>query len=217
MNRFINDDVKIKNGGRKAIKTTEQELTNKIIKKAQTFDSEVDNLLDAICTIFCEDESIMKDRKILVDTENISHQNDNGLFYKKHSIGDSLVGFHTFENGFTFLGIVMGGDWEFPIFTILYDDGKKIRCYTPSYGNPFNLDTKTAFGSEYESDNVDFDKLLSKYKKLGIVKPDDIGKRHSNTEWSDIYRRKYDINNEDELKFNWNAIKQDISSRIEMV
>lgn len=126
------------------------------------------------------------------------------------------MGFQTLENGFTFLGIMMGGDWEFPIFTILYDDGKRLRCYTPSYGNTINLDTKTAFGSECEAD-IDFNKLLSKYEKLGIVKPNDIGKKIFDTSWMDIYIRKYDINNEDELKFNWIAIKQDILSRIEII
>lgn len=214
MSRFINDDVKVKNGGRKAIKTTEQELTNRIIKKAQTFDSEVDNLLDAICTIFCEDESIMKDMKILADNENSTIEKSSilGGTFK----GEPLVGFHTLENGFTFLGVQLGGDWEYPIFTILYDDGKKIRCYTPSYGNTINLDTKTAFGSECETENIDFDKLLSKYKKLGIIKPTDDISDVFKIDWSTFYLRKYEIEMDD-LKFNWDAIKQDISSRIEMV
>ena len=32
-------------------------------------------------------------------------------------------GFHTLDNGFTYLGVVAGGDWEYPVFFCLYSDG----------------------------------------------------------------------------------------------
>lgn len=41
-----------------------------------------------------------------------------------------------------------GGDWEYPLFFILYLDNKNhLRGYVPSKGNTFNLKYKSAYGN----------------------------------------------------------------------
>lgn len=47
-----------------------------------------------------------------------------------------------------------GGDWEYPVYFMIYWDGKSLRGYIPTKGNTFRKDTKTAFGSE-EIDDYD--------------------------------------------------------------
>lgn len=60
------------------------------------------------------------------------------------------VGFHTLDTGLTFLGLECGGDWEWPVFAIIYHDGKKLRGYVPSKGNAYHRETKSAYGSHIE-------------------------------------------------------------------
>lgn len=95
------------------------------------------------------DPTIMDDtRKIQFDRENYE------CFGSKYPLG-----FRTLPNGMNFVGCMAGGDWEYPVHYVVYWDGKKIRGYVPTNGNTFNVKTKTAYGSEQDSDefNEDFD------------------------------------------------------------
>ena len=74
-----------------------------------------------------------------------------------------ILGYHHLDNGLEYFGILAGGDWEIPLFFIIYTDGKKLRAYIPTYGNSFNAELGTAIGSEYESDK--FEKVFEKYAK----------------------------------------------------
>ena len=210
--RFINDDVKLKQGGRNAAKVSQDELWSKIVARAKHIGEDIedsedtgpdgDNAYEFIRELIYCDENIRKDIKYNVDAENILTGCDAGY-------EDKYVGLHTLSNGLTFYGILMGGDWEDPVFIIIYWDGKKLRAYIPSYGNRVNLDCKCAFGSE--SDDLDddkADKLLKKYKKLGI-EPDD----PDYVDWSELYCKLYDTM-PDDCDINYNAIIQDIQSRI---
>lgn len=92
-----------------------------------------------------------------------------------YSVEDSILGIKTLNNGLTFLGVRGGGDWESPVFFIIYFDGKKLRGYIPdTKGNPWNHKTKSAFGNNdedveesinvygknYEDENLKFDPKL---------------------------------------------------------
>ncbi|HMF34869.1 MAG TPA: hypothetical protein VKK79_25835 [Candidatus Lokiarchaeia archaeon] len=55
------------------------------------------------------------------------------------------------ETGMPFLGVTAGGDWELPVYFILFFDGTQLRGYIPRAGNIFNEATMTAYGSEQES------------------------------------------------------------------
>jgi hypothetical protein len=82
-------------------------------------------------------------KKVNFDEENLEWEEGEG-----YSGTGSITGFHTLPNGLTYLGISAGGDWEVPLFYILYYDGLKLRGYIPTDGNHWNTDTKTAYGSE---------------------------------------------------------------------
>lgn len=84
--------------------------------------------------------------KIIFDFENAT--------YSSEFMSSDLQGYNTLDNGFTFLGCSAGGDWEYPIFFIIYWDGKSLRGYIPEDGNTFNPITRTAFGSEEERDPI---------------------------------------------------------------
>jgi len=83
------------------------------------------------------------------DTENISSRDDYINIAKGEGNIRDILGFHE-EKGFCYLGINAGGDWENPIFFILYYDGEKIDFYIPKAGNTFNPDTNSAFGNNEE-------------------------------------------------------------------
>lgn len=197
--RFINDDVTLKHGGRKAVRISEQELWNKMVERALAVDD--DGLLDeemdnpynmndennymVIQTLFFNDATIAKDIKFSTEAENFTM--DPHETFDNDIKGKPLVGFHTLENGLTFVGVELGGDSEYSFFTIFYFDGKKIRCYSPSYGNQVNLDTKSALGND--------------------------GYTNSGCARCVIYCKKYGLNC-NQIGYNWDAIKKDIMARI---
>jgi hypothetical protein len=68
-----------------------------------------------------------------------------------------IMGFCTAPNGLPFLGVTAGGDWEYPLFFIIYWDGKKLRGYIPTDGNMWNTDSKEAYGNS-EDDGLNMAK-----------------------------------------------------------
>lgn len=54
----------------------------------------------------------------------------------------------------TFLGGSSGGDWEQPVFWIIYYDGKHLRGYVPKDGNVYNHVTKEALGNDDDADEA---------------------------------------------------------------
>lgn len=47
-----------------------------------------------------------------------------------------------------------GGDWEIPVYMIMYWDGKEIRGYIPEDGNTFKASTRMAYGNDEDDDTV---------------------------------------------------------------
>ncbi|RJQ27110.1 hypothetical protein C4577_02195 [Candidatus Parcubacteria bacterium] len=87
--------------------------------------------------------------KVQFDTENL----EDGSYGVGYGPGKGLVGYNTLpNNGMVYLGITAGGDWEHPIFFIIYWDGKQLRGYIPEKGNTWNTDTKQAYGNDYKAD-----------------------------------------------------------------
>lgn len=52
------------------------------------------------------------------------------------------------------VGCAAGGDWEYPVFFIVYmdHDGVTLRSYIPKNGNTWNHDTESAFGNDEKAD-----------------------------------------------------------------
>jgi hypothetical protein len=92
---------------------------------------------------------VIKDLKVGFDLENVSgfDQENEGGFGPRE-----IMGIRTLPNGMTYAGIMAGGDWECPVFWIVYWDGRRLRGYVPTDGNPYNTDTMEAYGNNPEAD-----------------------------------------------------------------
>lgn len=245
MERFINDDILIM--FRKTVPAiTEDELKRKLCDavRAHCDDSDYQDYLDNIecfsddkvdeedplpwghavsMLLNCSDK-IRHDKDIDVDHENIALDwSDWDTHYSGTAEPAKYLGVHTI-NGFTFCGVETGGDWEYPIFVILYWDGSDIHAYIPKRGNTVNMDTMTAFGSEsdtlgnlcWHTDEYFSErgkKLLAKYENSGIyvAESDDV---YDDFFWSELYIRQYGYklnkNGYVDVPFNWEAMMSEI-------
>jgi hypothetical protein len=69
---------------------------------------------------------------------------------------DTPCGFWTTAEGVPTLGCYAGGDWEDPVYFVLYPETKtKIRAYMPKAGNTWNVKNKTAWGSGDGDEDAD--------------------------------------------------------------
>lgn len=93
---------------------------------------------------------LLKNPRLARDLEKIQFSTEN-FDYKTGFLGHQLVGYHHIGDVLSFVGCDAGGDWEHPLFFIIYMDGKQLRGYIPTCGNTFNTIFKTAFFSESES------------------------------------------------------------------
>lgn len=168
MNRFINDDAKLRVGGRNAVRISIGKLENIIEKYINKYvdSEEVEAIiedfgeLDLCCAIpqlIEECDALRKDLKYDFSLDNCTCEEDDD---EDGHVMDKYVGYHTLDNGLTYLGARVGGDEEEPLFIILYYDGSKLRGYTPTRGNMVNTETKSAF-NVYNED--EYDKVLAKY------------------------------------------------------
>lgn len=83
--------------------------------------------------------------KIEFDTENITRENEK--------FGpENLLGYNVLDNGMSYYGVLAGGDWQDPVYFIIYFDGKNLRGYIPKNGNLYNTDTKKAYGDDQKAD-----------------------------------------------------------------
>lgn len=125
-----------------------------------------DDILEAIETAFgCEEEFLSaawKDvSKISFDLENVAIREPIPM---NKDVG--LYGVVTRPSGLSFVAGMAGGDWECPVFFILYHDGKAIRGYVPTAGNCFNKKTKTAWGND---DDADHDAFVAEFANHPFV------------------------------------------------
>jgi DNA 3'-phosphatase len=117
---------------------------------------------------------ISKDlKKLNFDFENLSEK--SGEFSNS-----DFVGYHELENGLSFLGIMAGGDWETPVFFIIYWDGKALRAYIPTDGNPWNTDTHEAYGNDEDAD------VKNIRKRYRLSKDDEVDVQDVSQEWDKI-------------------------------
>ena len=175
--------------GRKAVKMSATELGNKL--KALLDKPDKHYLGAAIRELVYNNSKVSKDlEKIQFDFENIEIELNNDT-------GKTLLGLHTLDNGFSFVGCYGGGDWEAPVYFIIYHDGKSFRAYIPNNGNVYNPYTKCAFGNEeHEDEDMRWFREMfpGKYDNAKFFSP----------EWTDI----------EDVNFDWNVLRQEIETRI---
>lgn len=80
--------------------------------------------------------------------ENAEYQKRNGNRHWGNLLGPRMFG------NVAGIGCYGGGDWEWPIFFLIYldADNKTLRSYIPKEGNPWNHQTGAAFGNDYDMD-----------------------------------------------------------------
>lgn len=150
----VKDAAKEAKGGRKFEPISVEELTAKLEKIQEEPRGDDRPGFD----IYAIKSHVSKDMKVEFDLENFEFES---------SKFEPLAGLHTFDNGLTFLGITSGGDWENPVFWIVYWDGKSIRGYIPSEGNNYNKKLKSAYGNnedDEEAGEFDWDKMEADIK-----------------------------------------------------
>lgn len=91
------------------------------------------------------EHKISKDlAKVQFDWENCGCDLPTGL---------NPCGFWMTPSGVPTMGCYAGGDWEDPVFFVLYPESKtQIRAYMPKSGNTWNLKTKSAWGNGEDED-----------------------------------------------------------------
>lgn len=208
----------IKIGGRKAVKFTKDELLEKIkilhLKNKEYLEDMLYelNIIDRASLIFdesCISLMVFKENSTInKDLSKVCFNDENEVFTQNGAFTDNpnnLCGFHTLDNGFTFLGGMAGGDWEKPVFFIIYWDGQKLRGYIPAYGNTYNANLNTAFGSEEDSDK--FEKYLKIYG---------ISEYSHYEDMIECYCRynAYQYQKNGEIDVDWTRIEEDVKSRI---
>jgi len=103
-------------------------------------------------------EKILSDmrEKIKKDLAKVTFDGENEYIIPRNFQVDThdIIGINTLPNGMVFNGVMAGGDWEQPIFYIVYWDGKSLRGYIPTDGNPYNRSTKYAYGNNGEADGL---------------------------------------------------------------
>lgn len=133
----------LRTGGRKAPQMTMEEFIE-LLKLGFPTDEEFcsdrefceERILYRLCDAD-EDEIEPLLKKVLKDMKKVEVDTENVVFK------DFLMG----SNGVPCCWFLAGGDWEYPVFMMLYWDGKDFRCYIPSYGNTFDPKEKVAYGS----------------------------------------------------------------------
>lgn len=207
--RYVNisEDL-IRHNGRKTVAMTVDEFKEKfsgslaeILRgtgySQEEIDEEIKGLWDGE---YCDLADIIdKDAQIVDDLSDIKFVCENFAFeVYRHENYPDLIRLQTLENGFSFIGFYGQGESEYGVFCILYHDGTQIRAYQPLCGNTYNGKTNEAFGHR---DNEDDDFINSDTQFL-------------REQWNDpniVCDCTVDIDR------NWDLIKKDIMSYIEIV
>lgn len=100
----------------------------------------------------------VSDCEVNFDFENFEYTRDK---YCEHQPIENIMG-NCQVGDFQFCGCSAGGDWEWPVYFVLYWNGEKICAYIPqSSGNRFNRISKQAYGNsptyDYDENNRMFE------------------------------------------------------------
>lgn len=180
----LNKNAKLRNGGRKTTNPTADDLLSHLKRLIEETDE--DKLYDTSDLEhfdwgnFLCDYEVLDYWKMFDDIAKVNFSLEN----------IKCTGLEVLENGLAVLKFQAGGDWEVPVFFVVYYDGKKIRGYVPLKGNTYNPKTKSALGngilpSFNDNKGRDLDKEFVEkegYKEgtdflgkdyLNLVKPDE--------------------------------------------
>lgn len=227
----------IRKGGRKALKMSKEEV------KEAMYSYVMKNHKDILeeCMVNGDEKPDIDDFLCSLVDCDIFSKDVYPCYIENWMDYEGLANWNTLSNGFTFFGVYGGPDWTGPIFYILYWDGKKIRGYVPRYGNTVNVDCKgfeNMIGEYWEPKESDYKKWF-KSSQIQTLTSDEREKINRLNNWNKeksnvlpligpisfsqfkelsaniAYRiaNGYPLQEDD---FDWDAIKEDIMSRIEL-
>ena len=160
---YVNMNVDVRNGGRHAVKITEDEFKQEMIHAYHMYAMEQeskykydlqltpspDNFVYKLCYKNRDNEkskyaSALYDDiwggKYKFDSENV----------------DAYGGIKMSKKGFPYIQCAAGGDWESPVCFFVYFDGNKFRGYVPLKGNAINRNNNTAFQGSGDEEEAKF-------------------------------------------------------------
>ena len=182
---------------RKAAKVSPEDLWN--IFKEQAFREDG-------CLNINHVKSISNDLKVEFDFENCYWDHTEEFDQWEGMLGYRIL------HPLSYIGITAGGDWEHPVYFIVYldQDTRTLRAYIPKEGNTWNYNTKQALGNDDVAD--------TKFLKEFIKKNDP--KRHEEIKLDEeegLPTHFDDPCESGDVLFDKAKIRQDIRKRIEVV
>lgn len=132
----------LKDAVKSLIKTNSDELLNKRLEHYNYVINNDDAEDDTLSRIFyyMHDADFKSD----IDSGNVGVDYDT----------ENMMAYFCRKEGVEYIKLVMGGDWEMPVYAILYwsEKDKQIKGFFPlDKGNTYNIKEKTAYGSEINS------------------------------------------------------------------
>ena len=147
-------NINLRQGGRTAVKMSMEDFKTKIEKAIKKFDIRYDmsNMYMVVKEMMYTVPTIIRDMKVDLNMENME------------------IEFTMTSTGVPYLFIECASDCSPWMVMMIYHDGKNLRAYVPTLGNPYNRDTKLMLG-EFLEDDIEFLKSeLGEQKLIELVK-----------------------------------------------
>ena len=132
----INMNVNLRQGGRSAVKMSIEDLQDKIAEAVEKYNIpyDADDLYRVIPELMYDVPTINKDLKVNMNIENME------------------ADFEMTSSGVPYLFIEAASDCSPWMVFMIYYDGKNLRAYIPTLGNPYNRKNKSMLWEDTEAD-----------------------------------------------------------------
>ena len=142
----INTKRAFKDGGRQAPAISEKEYLDKLTDFVEQYKEEYDDTSGAIWG-----PALKIIRRMYTDkkSENWIKKDFKGIRFNWENY--DIVGDVRTTKGIPYQLFNAHGDWEIPVYFMVYYDGKRIRVYVPTVGNTWRHDLKQALGNVYKA------------------------------------------------------------------
>ena len=142
----INTKRAFKDGGRQAPAISEKEFLGKLTDFVEQYKEDYDDTSGAVWgTALKIIRRMYTDKK----SENWIKKDFKGIKFDWENY--DIVGDVRTTKGIPYQLFNAHGDWEIPVYFMVYYDGKKIRVYVPTVGNTWRQDLKQALGNVYKA------------------------------------------------------------------
>ena len=158
----INTKRAFKDGGRQAPAISEKEYLDKLTDFVEQYKEEYD---DTSGSVWGPALKIIRRMYMDKKSENWIKKDFKGIHFNWENY--DIVGDVRTTKGIPYQLFNAHGDWEIPVYFMVYYDGKRIRVYVPTVGNTWRQDLKQALGNVYKAqrgiktdDEYVYDELL---------------------------------------------------------